>query len=588
MSLSHSPSISTNGLVFCYDQANIKSYKGPAVQNLANNISIANTFVNTGYSSTGTTEIVNIPEVGQTTSYRNTIQNNYTVYTPNSNHCCPSLHYWGGITVSPSTLYTYLILYKCDSGYTNPNYMYRYEYTSNGGSYVTEGGVHSEANRVHLGSNWYYAWGTFTTQATTNWLGHCGTFYYRYSNIPDNLSVAKVAIIQGNYSGMHPKYWPNTATTRSNTQTILDLTNNNTLTASSLTYNSNGTFSFNGNGNVIDCGNSAIINAISGTTNVTVESWVNLSGYGSSGYGVITHKGYPWAWLMENPNNRMQIRFYLSNSGDVSCADSSTHALNTWYHFVGTYDGTSMKFYRNGELTNTVAGSGTLGGNGINMVIGSYGGAYYSQGQIPIVKIYNRTLSAEEVKQNFNAHKERFLGYQRLNFVTTGGSMAYINNGSIGVTIYKTGDNNSWSSGGYCNTPFTAPCTIEFNKNAAITDNGISYAMIGWNEDPTTNSSYTDLDHASYPYRQDNYAVYNNGSQTNYGGTWDANTRFYIVYDTDGYIRHYNGSKLLYSANYGAGKTVYIDTAIYNTNDIYCRFFDVKARRQSWNGTQYV
>ena len=93
MSLSHSPSISTNGLVFCYDQANIKSYKGPAVQNLANNISIANTFVNTGYSSTGTTEIVNIPEVGQTTSYRNTIQNNYTVYTPNSNHCCPSLHY---------------------------------------------------------------------------------------------------------------------------------------------------------------------------------------------------------------------------------------------------------------------------------------------------------------------------------------------------------------------------------------------------------------------------------------------------------------------------------------------------------------
>lgn len=408
MSLVHSPSIVTNGLVFYYDQSNIKSYKGPTVQNLANNIGISGTGTATGYSSVGTTEVVNVPQVGQITSYRNTIQNNYTVYTPNSGNCCPSLHNWGNITVTPSTLYTYLILYKCDSGYTSSNYMYRYEFVSNGGTYVTEGGVHSEANRVHLGSNWYYAWGTFTTQATTTWLGHCGTFYYRYSNVPDNLSVAKVAIIPGNYSGMHPKFWPNTATTRSNTQAILDLTGNNTITANSLTYASDGSFSFNGAGDLLECTNSNILNSIGGTSNVTVESWVNLSGYGSSGYGVITHKGTPWTWLMENPGNTMRIRFTLSTSGDVSCADSSTHALNTWYHFVGTYDGINMKFYRNGVLTNSVAGSGTLGVNTVLMKIGNYGSAYYSQGQIPIVRIYNKTLSAAEVSQNFNAIRRKY------------------------------------------------------------------------------------------------------------------------------------------------------------------------------------
>jgi hypothetical protein len=67
-----------------------------------------------------------------------------------------------------------------------------------------------------------------------------------------------------------------------------------------------------------------------------------------------------------------------------------------------------MRFYRNGTLTNTVAGSGTLGGSGLNMVTGAYSGAYFAQGQIPVVKIYNRTLSASEVTQNFNAYRGRY------------------------------------------------------------------------------------------------------------------------------------------------------------------------------------
>jgi hypothetical protein len=199
---------------------------------------------------------------------------------------------------------------------------------------------------------------------------------------------------------------PFVAGTRSNTQAVLDLTNQNTITATSLTYATDGTFSFNGSSNTMSCGNSAALSAISGTTNVTVESWVNLSGYGStSGYGVITHKGYPWAFLMENPSNTMRIRFYLSSSGDVSCSDSATHALNIWYHFVGSYDGSFMRFYRNGVLTNSVAGSGTLGGASSNMIIGSYEGAYFSQGRIPVVRIYNRTLSPSEIAQNFAAQR---------------------------------------------------------------------------------------------------------------------------------------------------------------------------------------
>jgi hypothetical protein len=112
--------------------------------------------------------------------------------------------------------------------------------------------------------------------------------------------------------------------------------------------------------------------------------------------------------------------------------------------------------------------------------------------------------------------------------------------------------------------------------------------MIGWNTDPTTDASYTSLDYAAYPYRTEAYRVYHNGSSVHDSGAWSTANTFYIVYDTDGYIRHYNGSTLLYSVNYGTGNTVYIDSSLYSPNSTYGGFSNIRAIRQSWNGSAYV
>lgn len=407
MSLAHSSSVVTNGLIFTFDVGNTKSYKGPAVQNLANAISVNGTGTTTGYSSTGSTEIVDIPEVGTTTVYVNTIQNNYTSYSPNSGNCCPSLHAWGGFAVSPSTQYTYLILYKCDSGYTNSNYMYRYEYTSNGGSYVTEGGVHNDANRVHLGGGWYYAWGTFTTQATTNWLGYCAAFYYRYSNLPDRLSIAKVAIMPGNWSGLHPKYWPNSASTRSNTNCLIDIVSGNTITASSLTTASDGSFSFNGSSNGIVFPENSAFN----TQSPTVEVWVKTNATTQNGF-----------WFEKGNVNTQYALFQESNlitwrqTTNVSSLTAVTASyMNTsqYAQVVGTYTAGDRRLYVNGVQVASDNLSYTIPTNTNGCSIGVYGGyngsrGYYYNGKIDVVRIYNRALSPNEVRQNFNALRGRY------------------------------------------------------------------------------------------------------------------------------------------------------------------------------------
>jgi hypothetical protein len=238
MSINQSSSTVTSGLVFSMDANNRKSYVGPPIKNNPTGISFAGVGTGTGYVCTSLVELIDKPQLGITTVYTSNIQNNYST----SGNCCPTLFQYGGYAVTGSTLYTYGIVYRCQSGYTHPNFMYRYEY--NGGSYVTESGVFDNSKRIHLGNGWYWAWNTFTTQPSTTSINSSGLWYYNYSTFSDKISVAKIFVTQGDYTGLHPKYWPENNVTRSNTQALVDLTGQNTITASSLTYASNGTFSF--------------------------------------------------------------------------------------------------------------------------------------------------------------------------------------------------------------------------------------------------------------------------------------------------------------------------------------------------------
>jgi len=199
---------------------------------------------------------------------------------------------------------------------------------------------------------------------------------------------------------------------------------------------------------------------------------------------------------------------------------------------------------------------------------------------------YNTSLSTMEYYDGTSWVDALPPQYESLTYVVSG-NLTITGNGSQSVNIFKTSGSNSWDNQAYSTTPFTAPCTIEFNKEAGTTDNGVSYAMISWNADPTTNASYASLDHAAYPYRTDTYRVYNNGSSVLFSGAWSTANKFYLVYGTDGYIKHYNGSTLMYSVNYGTGQTVYVDSSFYSVNATYGGFSNIKVIRAAWNGSSY-
>ena len=404
MALFHNPQIVRSGLVFAYDSANRKSYQGPPIQNKLTSISPMTTS-GTGYSFIGGAEFSDIPSIGPTTVQTCNIQNNYSAV---STWCCPNpFSYGSGIPVSGSTLYTYAIVYRVESGYTSANYMYRYEY--NGGTYVTESGVHNDSNRVNLGNGWYWAWATFTTQPTTNSLNGLASFYYRYSTLYDKLSVAKILLVQGDYSSLHPKYWPDVNTTRSSTQVLVDLTRKNTVTATSLTYNSNGSFSFNGAANYIDCGTGGAL-TLGNNGSFTVSAWINLAAlkpYSGIISKVQSDRGGVYSFMC-TAHNDGTLAFY--NNATWYYSTNAGITTNTWYNVVFSFNGTTMSYYVNGVAYGTSACTWPET-TAHKVFIGSWyspNTAYDLNGTISAAQLYNRPLSATEIAQNFNALRGRY------------------------------------------------------------------------------------------------------------------------------------------------------------------------------------
>lgn len=99
------------------------------------------------------------------------------------------------------------------------------------------------------------------------------------------------------------------------------------------------------------------------------------------------------------------------NSGTSNELTVGNINLNEWVCFVGTYEsGVGLQGFLNGELQNSLSTS-LIYNNGSNNA--TVGNTYTTSpnsfaGDIGIVRHYTRTLTASEVKQNFEAQRGRY------------------------------------------------------------------------------------------------------------------------------------------------------------------------------------
>ena len=191
--------------------------------------------------------------------------------------------------------------------------------------------------------------------------------------------------------------------------------NSSELNGSTFNSGNGGSIVFDGSNDYVEIQNQIQFDQ---TDPFTLSSWVKSSS-GKNELIInnenILYTGYR---LNINVNANIEIGLRNSISDDIAIETLNRIYANTWYHIVGTYDGTrnvsGMKIYINGveEDTNTI--SNTLTSSTLSNQQTLLGIRRLSppsdplRGNIANVQIYNRALSTIEITQNYNATRTRF------------------------------------------------------------------------------------------------------------------------------------------------------------------------------------
>jgi len=398
MAIISGPKIPKTGLVFHYDMGNtVKSWKGAPVVNLALYTDYSNRNYNTAYDIGG----------------------------------------WGGDDAD--------VFYYNSGGYNNLPYKKMVKHTGGtGGSYINEHGYftlvegktyvitcYMRSNIVTTVSGHTLALNRDSDNAyrvpadialTTDWVkqswtytcavGEGGTTYhfrqivYNDTFLPVEVYWCGLQISEGTIS------YPYVNGTRSNTQAIVGLIGNNTITADSLTYVTNGTFKLNGTSDVFSTSPSVTL-----TSSYSIEAWIKRD-VTSVPHGIMADLQYSWWLFYINSGNKLVLQHARNlPSYVINSVAGNTNIGTIWTHVTGVFDASAgMRLYVNGSLdgsnSNTAvfdlgAGRGPQyigvmreGAAGVN--------SSYFNGNISAIKIYNRNISAAEIQENFEATRGRY------------------------------------------------------------------------------------------------------------------------------------------------------------------------------------
>ena len=451
MGLGHSPSIVVDGLVFMIDPNNTNCYSGfgNTVYNLVNP-SIGGTFV--GYTSNpiDNTENRTIAFDGST----NFIQTNYYPF------------FSSDFTIEVFVKFTRYNNYQCVlSSMNNGSAVngFWFEFGSDRGFtiYTTGSQLVLEDNIVSLTNldlnKWHHLVATRSGTGTSNVklyvnnvlcgqnssnaaIGHSsyammiGKYDYvgNYSFFKGNVGIVRMynkgfradEILQ-NYNATKKKYDPDENIVTNGLVLHIDPSKNTSYPGTGNTiydlsgFGNTGTLT---NGPVLSSSNGGVI-VLDGTNDYISFNNAYASGFGISANATISI----WAKITDENYYQPFVGFYNPTAGNrsdfgIDIASNDTERIwkndsagggsylfkfGRWDNYVLTSDTSTAKMYVNGELKSTLNSSGGINNN--RMFVIGYNWDGMSNASISQTLLYNKTLTQQEILQNYNATKNRFV-----------------------------------------------------------------------------------------------------------------------------------------------------------------------------------
>ena len=180
-------------------------------------------------------------------------------------------------------------------------------------------------------------------------------------------------------------------------------------TASNVTYSQgyiNDAGDFNGSSSYIYAANSVQ----QPTKNFSVSVWSKWDSKPAGSVGLVgnfkTGVSPQVGFVVAKSSGLNVFGFWADGTATNGNVQGTTNFVtDRWYHVVGTYDGSNIKIYVDGQLEGTQAYTATPATTDQPLVIGRWYGNYsdyYHDGQIDQVRIFSKALSASEVLTLYN------------------------------------------------------------------------------------------------------------------------------------------------------------------------------------------
>ncbi|MFN0214540.1 MAG: CARDB domain-containing protein [Saprospiraceae bacterium] len=146
-------------------------------------------------------------------------------------------------------------------------------------------------------------------------------------------------------------------------------------------------------------------NSVFNSDFVTVEAWTKPTS--AQQWRAIMSKrncctGSDFQWSLQTDPLKMSFGAFGTLGGGIA-VDPNDLPTNTWVHYAGTYDGDSVRLYRNGVLVKSVKGGGPLIQTPYPVMFGSRDfNADFWPGIIDEVRIWNVARTGDDIKNNMN------------------------------------------------------------------------------------------------------------------------------------------------------------------------------------------
>ena len=140
---------------------------------------------------------------------------------------------------------------------------------------------------------------------------------------------------------------------------------------------------------------------------ISIEAWIKADSWGANSWENVIVSKDGWASgnqgyvLRAGANGTLSFNF-AGVGAWYEVTSTPVMALNKWYHVAGTYDGTTLRIYINGEEVNTFAYNGTINNGTYDLHIGraafTNGGNRYFDGMIDEVRVWSQAIPQSSIQ----------------------------------------------------------------------------------------------------------------------------------------------------------------------------------------------